>query len=390
MRIVIDARWIGAAPSGVGVYTTELLRRLPALVPDWHFHLLFSDDAQRGRVLETCGLARNDMVVGETLPYGLFAPEGQFRLPGLLRRRRANLFHSPNYMIPYLAFKPKADRSDRCRCVTTIHDVIPLLLRDHAPLSRKSRLLPFFRYCLRQSVRRSDAVLTVSQTSRNDIIRALQLKAPDAEKIHAVYNGVDERFVPPVDTTTRRGIRTILYVGRLDPYKQVVTLVRAFGHLLRQTEEPLHLLIVGPEDPRYPEARQVTAALGLNDRVTFLGFLRDSELVAAYQESSLLVNPSGYEGFGLQLIEAMRCGVPVVCCDGGAQPEIVADAARIVPVGDTQALTDGMCDVLRDGALRARLIANGFERAARFDWATTACETLAIYRQVLNEGGPGR
>jgi glycosyltransferase involved in cell wall biosynthesis len=384
MKIVIDARWIGPTPSGVGVYTVELLKRLPALASDWHFHLLFDDDDLRLRVLEECGLAQNDMVLSETLPYGVFSPEGQLRLPRRLRAIRADLFHSPNYMIPYLAFKPGPGGRGCGRCITTIHDVIPLLFRDHAPQSRKSRMLPLFRYCLRQSVLRSDAVLTVSRTSRDDIVRALGLAGAEAAKIEAVYNGVDERFVPTTVQVPTRSMRTILYVGRLDPYKQVVTLVRAFGQLLRQKkEEPLHLLIVGPDDPRYPEARQVTSALGLDDHVTFLGFLSNRELVSIYQESALLVNPSCYEGFGLQLIEAMRCGVPVVCCDGGAQPEIAAQAARIVAAGDTQALTDAMLGVLGDAVLRTRMVTAGLSRAKDFDWQKTARETLAVYRRVL-------
>ncbi len=390
MKIVIDARWIGSAPSGIGVYTAELVKRLPGLEPDWHFHLLFDSDERRARVLAECGLSGNDKITAETLPYGIFSLEGQVRLPGRLRALRADLFHSTNYMIPYLAF-PRGRGAAGCgHCVTTIHDVIPLLLRDHAPQSRKSRMLPLFRFCLSQSVQRASAVLTVSETSRADMIRALKLKPTAAAKIQAVYNGVDERFVPPPAPPRRGAVRTILYVGRLDPYKQVVTLIRAFGQLQRQMSERLHLLIVGPDDPRYPEARQVAASLGLGDQITFLGFLPGPELVAVYQESALLVNPSCYEGFGLQLIEAMRCGVPVVCSSGGAQPEIAAQAARIVPPGDSQALTDAMFTVLQDEALRSAMIAEGLKRARHFTWQRAAGETLAVYRRVLKGGPPCR
>ena len=386
MRIVLDARWIGPTPSGIGVYAGELIRRLPALEPDWPFHLLFDDDALRVRVLDQCGLADHERVSAETLPYGLFSLEGQLRLPRRLRQLDAGLFHSFNYLIPFLAFPAGAEARTATRCVTTLHDVIPLLLPGHAPRSRKSRLLPLFRHCLRQSVRRSDAVLTVSETSRRDIIRALKLTDAEAAKLQAVYNGVDARFAPPSAGAPRGAVRTILYVGRLDPYKQVVTLVRAFGQLRRQMREPLHLLIVGPDDPRYPEARRAAADLGLAECVTFLGFIENAELAAAYQEASLLVNPSSYEGFGLQLVEAMRCGVPVVCSDGGAQPEIAGPAARLVPVGDTQALADAMREVLCDEALRARLIEAGLARARDFDWQQTARQTRNVYRRVLGLG----
>ena len=389
MKIVIDARWIGPAPSGVGVYTRELIRRLPSLAPDWHFHLLFANDALRSRELEACGMVGLDRVTSERLPYGIFSPEGQLRLPRHLQSLRADLFHSPNYLLPYLAFPPPGTDRHGCRCVATIHDVIPLIVRDHAPQSRKSRLMPLFRFCLRQSIRRSDAVITVSQTSRRDMIRALSLREADASRIRVVYNGVDPQFIPAATAPAPGTVPTILYVGRLDPYKQVVTLIRAFGQRVRQAGTPAHLLIVGPDDPRYPEARQVANDLGLADQVTFLGFLRESELVAAYQEATVLVNPSSYEGFGLPIVEAMRCGVPVVCCDGGAQREIAGEAARIVPVGDTQALTDALAEVLDDAGLRARLAAAGLRRARQFDWDRTAVETLGIYRQALAGEGRG-
>jgi glycosyltransferase involved in cell wall biosynthesis len=269
--------------------------------------------------------------------------------------------------------------------VTTLHDAIPLLLPGHAPRARKTRFLPLFRWCLQESVRRSAAVVTVSETSRRDIVRALRLDGRAAGRVHVIPNGVDARFVP-APAAARRPVsatRTVLYVGRLDPYKDVVGLVRAFGMLRRRCTFPLHLAIVGPEDPRYPEARQIAESLGLKECVSFLGFLQPSELLAAYQEADLLVNPSHYEGFGLPLIEAMRCGLPVVCTDGGAQPEVAGDAAVIVPAGDDHALTEGMLQVLADDALRTGLVARGLRRAEQFSWERSAVALLALYRCIL-------
>ncbi len=386
-RVVLDARWIGPSPSGVGVYTGELIRRLPELAPDLHFHLLFNHKEVRQQLITNAKLAERSNVSSELLPYGLFAPSGQWRLAKQLQRLKADLFHSPNYMIPYPAFYGGRSSVRHCRCVTTIHDVIPLVVRNHAPQALKSRMLFLFRLCLRLSIRCSDSVITVSQTSRSDMIRALSLRETVAAKIEVVYNGVDSRFTPAAAPPPRKTIPTILYVGRLDPYKNVVTLVRAFGQVLREARQAAHLVIVGPDDPRYPEARQVTSDLGLNDHVSFLGFLRDDELVAAYQEATLLVNPSSYEGFGLQLIEAMRCDLPVVCCDGGAQPEVAGDAAIIVQTGNCRALADAIHEALFNPTRRQELIAKGRQRAADFDWQQTASETLAIYRRLLGTGG---
>ncbi len=389
MRVVIDTRWIGATPSGVGVYALELARRLPVLAPDLEFVLLFDQAEARARVLDELGPSRVPNLEAAILPAAVFSLASQVLLPGWLSAQHSRLFHSPNYMIPYRAFRPGGGAGSAGRCVTTIHDVIPLLLPDHAPRARKSRLMPLFRWCLRESARRSAAVLTVSETSRRDLIAALRLDAAVAGRVQAIHNGVDPSLAP-ADSTRRRAAqaaRTILYVGRLDPYKQVVSLVRAFGMVRRRCACPLHLVIVGPEDVRYPEARQMTEALGLKESVTFLGFLRADELRATYQEATMLVNPSRYEGFGLQLVEAMRCGVPVVCTDGGAQPEVVGDAARVVPAGDTHALAEAMVELLTDETQRQTLIARGLQRAGSFDWDRTAAATLAVYRRLLQPDG---
>lgn len=382
-RVVIDARWIGSAPSGVGVYTTELLRRLPALAPTWDFHALFAAQETADRVLPPA--ERPDNVATEVLAYGVFSPESQLLLPSRLKRLPCDLFHTTNYMMPYMAFRRGGRPGRGGRCVVTIHDAIPLLLPDHAPRSRKTRMLPLFRLCLRMSVERAAAVITVSQASRRDIATALRLGPEAANRVHAIHNGVGDAFGPGRRTRPPAGIRTLLYVGRLDPYKNVVTLVRAFALLRRQAVQPLHLLIVGPEDSRYPEARQTAESLGLQDAVTFVGFVTDEQLVTAYQEADVLVNPSAYEGFGLPLVEAMRCGVPVVCGDGGSQAEIVGEAGMVVRPGSAHALADAVQQVLTNDALRRRLIAAGLERARTFSWNRTATETLALYRQVLGD-----
>lgn len=386
--VAIDARWIGPTPSGVGVYTLELLRRLPRLAPDWHFHLLFASEKLRLQTLENGNLGACVNVTAEVLDYGIFAPAGQLRLPRRLRQLGATLFHTTNYLMPYLAF-PRGGAAGACgRCVATIHDVIPLLLRDHAPRSRKSRLLPLFRLCLRQSLLRSGAVITVSETARRDLLAALGADATTARRVQVVYNGVDERF-QPAPHPEGLPCRTLLYVGRLDPYKNVVTLIRAFAQLRHAGLTETRLLIAGPDDPRYPEARRAAANLGLDDAVRFLGYVSHEDLIAAYQRADLLVNPSRYEGFGIPLIEAMRCGVPVVCCDGGAQAEVVGKAALVVPPGDTQALAEAMRRVLLDEPLRRHLTAAGLARAAHFSWDRAAEQTLAVYRRLLSPAAGG-
>ena len=149
--IVLDARWIFDDLSGIGVYTRELIRAMPAQAPDCRFRLWFGDAARLAATRVLTGFDRQSNVSAEVVSEGLFSLKGQLRLPGKLRADGADLFHSPNYMIPLRAF-PRKGRGP-VACVTTIHDLIPLKLPDHAPRSKKSRLMPIYRRLMMEVAR---------------------------------------------------------------------------------------------------------------------------------------------------------------------------------------------------------------------------------------------
>ncbi len=391
-NLVIDARWITPTPSGIGVYTRELIRRLPRLEPSWKWHLIFKDKALADKVIEDCAFDPQLNVECHIVPYGIFSPKSQLLLPKLLRKLNCTLFHSPSFCIPYLAFgtigtffgiSPLKDKG--CgRSVVTIHDVIPLILSEYAPRSKTKRLLPVYREYMRAAARSSAAIITGSETSKRDISSVLNLSQELRSSIRTIYDGVSDRFTPiPKEKRNESETRIILYVGRLDPYKNVPMLVDAFAQLKRKTKEKLHLLIIGPEDRRYPEARNHANARGISEHVTFFHGATDKDLLDAYRSASLLVNPSRYEGFGLPQLEAMKCGVPVICADGGSQREITAGAAKVVPVGDEPALVAAMEEVLFNDKTRVAMIERGLARATDFSWDKTAAETMRLYKEVL-------
>ncbi len=385
MKIVLDARWIIEEPSGIGVYTQELLSRLPIIKPEWHFRILFRSRGLARLTLASCGLERCANIHPTVLPYGIFAYRSQLQLPRLLHQWDCDLFHSPNYMIPYLAFKRRG--GGKIRCVATIHDVIPLIMPDHAPKSRKSRLKGLFSFSLRETLRRSDAILTVSETSKRDLLAALRQGPDTATKVHAIYNGAAPLFQAegrkPI-TTAPDARRTLLYVGRLDPYKNVTRLVEAFALAAPELPFPLRLKIVGPPDLRYPEAMQRAHELGVAEEVQFTGYVSSEGLAEAYRTADLLTHPSRYEGFGLQLVEAMRCGLPIVCTDGGAQPEVAGAAALVVPQDDARALADGIVELLQNPDRLAELQRQGLDRATLFDWDKTAASVANVYQKLHN------
>ncbi len=385
--VVIDARLVNEAPSGIGVYATEMLARIPRLAPDMRFLALFRSEKIRDAAMRGEPPAN---VSAAILPYGSFSPKSQLLLPSFLRRMGAALYHTPNFIIPYLAF-PRG-LVGRCRCIANIHDLIPLVVPNYAPNSRTSKFRGVYRACIREAVRRSHAIVTGSQAAKNDIVRVFGLEAEAAARCHVIYDGADlpasgaeHAPVKPVDDLS--SARLLVYVGRMDPYKNVPLLVEAFARIREACPFPVRLKVIGPKDPRYPEAERRAAELGVADGIAFTGFVTEAELAEAYRTADLLTHPSRYEGFGLQLVEAMAAGTPVLCTDGGSQPEVAGDAAVIVPADDPAAFADAAVAILRSPERQEKLRRLGKVRAARFSWDATARETLMLYRAVLGQGG---
>lgn len=386
MRIAIDARWIFPELSGIGVYTRELIYGLAEADRQNDYLLLFNDAAVCNRMIEDPRLGKAPNFTPVLLPYGPFSVAGQFLLPVWFARQRIELYHSTNYMIPLPAF-PRY-RTGNTKCVITIHDVIPLVLPGHAPRARKSRFYPIYKRLMVEIGKRADCILTVSQASAADIVKHLCIPNAAAGKVRPIYNGVSEQYhqsaqaAPaemPDDTT--RPYR-VLYVGRSDPYKNLPLLVRAVAEVRRPSDRPVELVVAGSPDPRYPEASALAAELGLGEAMHWKGHLDDAQLQRLYRECDVLAHPSLYEGFGLQILEAMASGLPVVCSTGGSLREVAGDAAVLVAPGNLDELVRGIRTVLEEPAVAAELSDKGLARAAEFRWSRTVAETLAVYREV--------
>jgi glycosyltransferase involved in cell wall biosynthesis len=384
MKIAIDARWIFPEISGIGNYTRQLLREFSRMDMPHTLLVLFSDPVLMERTLSDPELVSASNLEPRCLPWSVFSPQSQLRLPGFLRKEGVDVFHSPNYMIPLLAF-PRS-RGGRVKCVTTIHDVIPLVFPDHAPKSRKTRLFPIFRALMTEVGRRSDAIITVSEASRRDILKQLRIASGHADKVYTVYNGASACFSPSPSPSLPEGgndrPRTLLYVGRADPYKNVDALVRALALVRSSTDMDVRLQIAGAPDPRYPQATELAETLGVSSAVTWTGYLMDDALVNAYRTADLLVHPSRYEGFGLQIVESMACGTPVVCSNGGSLPEVAGDAAIQFDPDDVDALVQAITRVLTQPELAADMRERGFAQSARFRWQAAAHQTLDVYEAV--------
>ncbi len=367
-RIGIDARKLH--DFGIGTYIRNLLKQLARIDQATEYILL----CRPSDVAIVNELGVNFRAVAE--PSGTYTLSEQVRVPLVLRRERVDLYHAPHYVLPPLA---------QCKSVVTIHDVIHLLFPQYLP----GRLAhAYARATLWAAAKRSDRILTVSETSKNDILR--RFKVP-AEKIAVIYNAIDERFnVQPSEDQVQRvrqryqlDQRFVLYVGNIKPHKNVERLIHAFDRLRLGVFDDLRLLIIGDEISKYPALRRAVPVHKLHKQVRFLGFVPIETLAVLYRLADVFVFPSLYEGFGLPPLEAMASGAPVVTSNVSSLPEVVGDAALLVDPYDPDAIADGMRRVLTDEDLRATLRTRGFEQAQRYSWQRSIEQVRAIYDEVL-------
>ena len=377
-RVAIDARWVFPELSGIGRYTLELLKQLGEIGGGFRYLVMVRDSERREFIEREAGLAGKANVEFAELPYGPFSVRGQFAAARWLRERDVGVYHSTNFMVPLPAFPRRRPHATKCLC--NIHDLIPLVHPEFTPKALKTRFFPVYRALMHEIALRTDAVATGSESAKRDIVRLLGI--PE-DRIAVAPDGVDGRYGPGGEKPSARGgPKTVLYVGRSDPYKNLPGLVEVFARLVREEGVDARLRIVGPPDARYPEAGETARRLGVVDRVERAGYLDDAGLVQAYRDADVLALLSRYEGFGLPVAEAMACGTPVVCSNAASLPEVAGNAARLVAPDDVAGAAAALKAVLTDPAEAARLRAAGLAQAKKFSWRTAAESILRLYGEL--------
>lgn len=368
-RYILDLRTATAHFPGIGRYVVNLARAMVPLLASQE-RLILLRDPTRPSPWNLSALAGEGGQVMD-VPFSPFSLRQQWAVPRLLDRLGADLYHSPYSLMPY---RPGVTT------VLTVHDLIPLRLPRQSTL--QARLL--FRWTMALALRTARFVIAVSEATRRDLSRWFRVPG---DRVSVIPEATDPAFYPrssaEIETVRRRyGLPDsfVLYVGSNKPHKNLPRLVEAWAqiteHGIRNT-----LVLAGPWDPRYPEPRRRAEQLGL-ENVRWLGPVPEADLPALYSAATLFVFPSLYEGFGLPVLEAMACGVPVVCSDTSSLPEVAGDAALRVNPTDVEALAAAIEHALADEALRADLRATGLERARQFTWEAVAQKTLGVYRQM--------
>ncbi len=369
MRIGVMLRHYEQHEGGVKHYTKMLLPWLFSLGSKHQFVLIY----QNPTLLGTYARYPNVEELVTRMPGTLLWD--QVGVPWVTRDRELDIIFNPKFTIPFFT-RPKT--------IFVLHGsewfVIPEVFPWYDRLYTK-RLVPL--YC-----RHADAFISVAEAVKADAVRHVHA---DPDKIFTVYNGIDPRqfhFIENADQL--QAVRAkyklpekyILWVGQIESRKNIKRLLQAFAQL---APEVSHDLVIAGEQrfgAKDQEELAVLKELGLEQRVRFIGWVSHDDLPAIYRLADLFPFPSLYEGFGIPLVEAMACGCPIVTANTCAPPEVVAGAALLVDPYDVAAIAEAMRALLRDGNLRAKLVARGLERAKSFSWEKCARQVLAVFDSV--------
>ncbi len=350
-RILFDAHQIGRRQTGNETYVRELVPRLQ-VESDLELIAALERGARLGPGSRVRYVPRNGLARLAALSL-------------LARRVEADLVHAIYFLPPALA-RPS---------VLTVHDIS---FEIHPEFFSRASLIRD-RVLIRSSARAASTVITVSQTSRDEIISRYQLPA---ERVVAIPNGVGDEFAPSPDWTPYDGTRPlrVLAVGVLQPRKNLIRLVDALKLLGGGLDVALR--VVGPSGFQAERIRnRLEGRRNLEVRIS--GWVAQADLVREYHEADVFVFPSIYEGFGLPVVEAMASGIPVVASTGGALPEIVGGAALLVDPFDVVGLAKAIERVAGDPSLASKLRAQGLERATHFSWTRSAAAHAGVYRDLL-------
>ncbi len=387
--IGIDARFYGPLGKGLGRYTQEIVDNVIAIDKDNSLfkYVIFLSSENFDEFICPSPNVRKELIVSRW-----YTLAEQFEVPYKWYKAKINLMHFPHFNVPLI--KPG-------KYVVTIHD----LILTKFPTHRASTLHPLiywlkdkaYRLIISSAVKFAEKIITVSQFTKADLIS--QFAAQDL-KIEVTYEGVanlskgnDSLFVAKLDNKRTLALYNIhgpflLYVGNAYPHKNLDGLISAFS-LLHAKYSDLRLVLVGKEDYFYNRTKEVAQSSNLwqkenlNSPVVFTGYVPDIDLEALFQEATMYVFPSLYEGFGLPPLEAMAHGCPVLSSNRASMPEILGSAAVYFNPENRAEMVAVIENVLNSEAERERLRALGFLQIKKYSWWECALATSQTYHKIL-------
>lgn len=379
MKIAFDAIPLMGRMTGIGYCEAGQVRAMTRMHPEDEFTLnYFAMRHLAERAADIAPYLGGNVRAKHALcvPYAYRLVSTFVPVPYAWYFGKNDLTHFFNYIVP-----PHVGG----KTVVTVHDMV---YRAY-PETVRSRTRHMLDLGLAQSMKRADRIVTDSEFSKAEIIRYYP---QFAEKIRVVPCGVDRnRFHPERDPAKIRAVRKkhgigdayFLYLGTLEPRKNLVNLIEAYAAYARNFDAPAQLVLAGGKGWLYDAIFARVTELGLADKVIFTQYIEESDLCALMSGALAFTFPSLYEGFGMPPLEAMACGTPVLVSDAASLPEVTGESAVIVKAEDIASITAGLARLHEDAALRERLSAEGLERAEHFSWEHSADLLYQTYQEVL-------
>lgn len=375
MNIAIDIRAVGKKRTGDEVYTLELIKGLLKLEIGHSFYL-FTDTEDWYQVSTLKNLPSNWKVIPLLPKSKLIWTE--YLLPRACHQYNIDLLHI-QYIAPLYGLPPYT------KLLNTIHDISWKFVPEHIRAIDKfllNTLIP-------PSIKRSDAIITVSKHSKYAIN---QIFGTDLDKIHSLYNGGYIDHIPTVMTASKP-VRLvlkeeyILYLGSLQPRKNIPTALKAFAkYISSHPESQLKFIIAGGKGYNYDtQIDDTISQYDLKDKVIFLGFITDEEKILLLKQAKAFIYLSLYEGFGIPLIEAMSLNTPVIASNTSCLPEVVDNAAILVDPYDIDSVAKAITTFVHNPLIAKEYREKGLERAKIFTWHNMVQQTYDVYKTLLLE-----
>ncbi len=368
MRIGIDTRIVHYARGGIRNYVLSLLGALAALDADMDYYVLRS---RKDRTPPFSGPNFHPVACWTPSHHRL----ERWAMGVEVARLGLDLLHSTDFIPPAFGYR---------RSVITVHDLNFL----YYPQFLTAESHRYYNQQIEWAVRYADHILADSHATKSDLISLLNVPP---EKITVVHLAADPAFHPLTGAQAMRAAAQwdlepgyLLFVGTLEPRKNLPGLLQAYRLLLDAEVTTAPLVLVGDKGWLYDGVFERVELLYLSERVRFLHDVPDADLPGLYNAASVLTTPSFYEGFGLPALEAMACGTPVVVADRASLPEVVGEAGLLVNPDDPDDIARALARVLMDEPLQAQMRELGLAQAARFTWERAAQATLAVYQEVVN------
>lgn len=380
MRIGINAQLLSFGQNyrngGVSHYIRYLLTEL-AKRPGSHEYIVFVNGQD---VIERLD-AQHPQITYVAAPWSEERPTErviweQRTLPSLIRKKQIEVLHSPVNVLPL--WMPRS-----CATVVTLHDLA--FLRFPEVLTRTKNI--YHRVFTLRSLHRATKIITVSESTKRD---AHELANIELERMHTVYPCIDERFSNVSDKEQIQSFRQqqgltdgyILYLGTLEPRKNITALIDAYQKLRQEHDVREKLVLAGGKGWLYDSIFAKVRELGLESEVMFPGFVKESEQALWYRGAAVFAYPSLYEGFGIPVAEALACGVPVVTSNVSSLPEAGAQSALCIDPYDIGALSQALYQTLTDDTLREKCRVQAPSVVEQFSAQAMAEKTREVYEQA--------